>query len=126
MPENQPKQVIIFDDDEDILSICTYILEEKGWQVHTFTNCNDILDKVAAIEPDVILMDNWIPDIGGMMATQILKADSRFKGIPVIYFSANNDIHTLASNAGADSHLAKPFDIDDLEKVINRVMVQKV
>ncbi|MEO6522018.1 MAG: response regulator [Mucilaginibacter sp.] len=124
MPATTPKRVIIFDDDEDILSICTYILEEKDWEVHTFTNCNDILEKVTGIEPDVVLMDNWIPDIGGMQATQLLKANSLLKNIPVIYFSANNDIHTLAANAGADAYLAKPFDIDELEKVINKVMAK--
>jgi DNA-binding response OmpR family regulator len=124
MPANTPKRVIIFDDDEDILSICTYILEERDWEVHTFTNCNDILEKVSGIEPDVILMDNWIPDMGGMQATQLLKGNSRLKNIPVVYFSANNDIHTLAANAGADTYLAKPFDIEELEKVISKVVAK--
>lgn len=122
MPANTEKRIIIFDDDEDILSICTYILEEKGWEVHTYTDCNDILNKVSGLEPKVILMDNWIPDMGGMLATQTLKGDDELKSIPVIYFSANNDIQTLAKNAGADSYLAKPFDIDDLEKAIDKVL----
>ncbi|EHQ27086.1 response regulator [Mucilaginibacter paludis] len=122
MPDSIPKRIIIFDDDEDILSICSYILEEQGWQVHTFTDCNDIINKVNGIKPDVILMDNWIPDIGGIQATQMLKKNDELKNIPVIYFSANNDIQTLAGNAGADTFLAKPFDIDELEKVIKRVM----
>src|ERR1700752_1259679 len=99
------RKIIIFDDDEDILSICSYILEEQGWDVTTFTDCNDIVGKVSAIEPHVILMDNWIPDMGGMMATQLLKQNVILKNIPVIYFSANNDIHTLAQNAGADAYL---------------------
>jgi DNA-binding response OmpR family regulator len=119
--ENNSKRIIIFDDDEDILSICTYILEEQGWQVHTFSDCNNIISKVAGINPQVILMDNWIPDIGGIIATQTLKSSEEYKNIPVIYFSANNDIQLLAQNAGADSFLAKPFDIDELEKVINQV-----
>jgi CheY-like chemotaxis protein len=123
MLANTPKRIIIFDDDEDILSICSYILEEQGWQVHAFSDCNDIIEKVESIDPNVILMDNWIPDIGGIKATQLLKQHPSLKNIPVIYFSANNDIQTLASNAGADSFLAKPFDIDELEKVIRRVMV---
>jgi DNA-binding response OmpR family regulator len=125
MLSNKPKRVIIFDDDEDILSICTYILEEQGWQVNTFTDCNDIIDKVSAIEPDVILMDNWIPDMGGMMATQVLKGNNKLKNTPVIYFSANNDIHTLAQNAGADGYLAKPFDIDELSRIINKVVAAR-
>src|ERR1700712_1071584 len=118
----QHKKIIIFDDDEDILSICSYILEEQGWEVHTFTDCNNITDKVSGILPDVILMDNWIPDAGGIIATQTLKKSEELKNIPVIYFSANSDIQVLASHAGAQTYLAKPFDLDDLEKVINKVL----
>ncbi len=119
----QPKKIIIFDDDEDILSICSYILEEQGWEVHTFTDCNNITEKVAGVLPDVILMDNWIPDAGGIVATQTLKKDEALKHIPVVYFSANSDIQLLADHAGAETYLAKPFDLEELERVINTVLV---
>lgn len=118
------KKIIIFDDDEDILSICSYILEEQGWVVHTFTNCNQIVERVSGILPDVILMDNWIPDEGGIMATQALKTNETLKNIPVIYFSANSDIQLLADHAGAESYLAKPFDLEELERVINTVLIK--
>ena len=116
------RKIIIFDDDEDILSICSYILEEQGWEVHTFTDCNNIVQKVEGISPDVILMDNWIPDAGGIIATQTLKKTDHLKNIPVVYFSANSDIQLLASHAGAETYLAKPFDLEDLEKVIDKVL----
>lgn len=116
------KRIIIFDDDEDILSICSYVLEEQGWEVHTFTDCNSIVEKVSGINPVVILMDNWIPDAGGIIATQTLKQQDELKKIPVIYFSANSDIQLLANHAGAESYLAKPFDLDELERVIKKVL----
>lgn len=119
------KKIIIFDDDEDILSICSYILEEQGWEVHTFTDCNNIIEKVSSINPLVILMDNWIPDAGGIIATQTLKKSEEFKNIPVIYFSANSDIQLLAEHAGAETYLAKPFDLDDLEQIINTVLIKQ-
>jgi len=124
MKNTTPKRIIIFDDDKDILAICTYILEERDWQVHTFSNCDDIEHKVDGIRPHVILMDNWIPDVGGITATQLLKKSDTLKNIPVIYFSANNDIQTLAAQAGADSFLAKPFGIDELMHAIDSVVVQ--
>ncbi len=71
--------------------------------------------------PDVILMDNWIPDAGGIVATQILKNNDELKSIPVVYFSANSDIQLLANQAGAETYLAKPFDLDELERIINTV-----
>lgn len=124
---NDPeKRIIIFDDDEDILAICSYVLEEQGWEVHTFTDCNDVIERVSRIKPSVILMDNWIPDAGGIVATRMLKKNEDLKNTPVIYFSANNDIHLLADDAGAEAFLAKPFDIDELEKVINTALCSSV
>lgn len=73
--------------------------------------------------PDVILMDNWIPDDGGIIATQKLKQNESLKGIPIIYFSANSDIELLATHAGAETYLAKPFDLEELERVINTVLI---
>src|ERR1700733_11582079 len=114
---NLHKKIVIFDDDEDILSICSFILEEQGWEVFAFTDCNKITEKVSSILPDVILMDNWIPDDGGIIATQTLKRSEDLKNIPVIYFSANSDIELLANHAGAETYLAKPFDLEELERV---------
>ena len=116
-----PKRILIFDDDIDILSICTYILEQLGWEVHTRLDCNNILEVIKEVAPYVILMDNWIPNTGGIVATQTIKAHPEFKSIPVIYFSANNDIKNLSLKAGADTYLEKPFDISQFEHVINSV-----
>jgi DNA-binding response OmpR family regulator len=120
--DNRDKKIIIFDDDEDILSICSFILEEQGWKVTAFADCNNIIEKVSNIMPDVILMDNWIPDDGGIIATQKLKQNESLKGIPIIYFSANSDIELLATHAGAETYLAKPFDLEELERFINTVL----
>lgn len=119
------KRILICDDDEDILSICTYILEEDGWEVHTRNHCKNIVETVREIIPCIILMDNWIPDLGGIKATQAIKADPGLNKIPIIYFSANNDVKSLAGVAGADGFLAKPFDIEELEKMVSAVIADK-
>jgi two-component system cell cycle response regulator DivK len=121
---NPDKKIVIFDDDEDILSICRFILEEQGWTVYAYTDCNKITEKISSVLPDIIIMDNWIPDDGGIIATQTLKKDEALKNIPVIYFSANSDIELLASHAGAETYLAKPFDLEELENVINKMLVK--
>jgi two-component system cell cycle response regulator DivK len=108
----------MFDDDRDILELCTLILTRKNYEVFTDTTCITLLNTVDAVQPDIIIMDNWIPEHGGIDATQQLKASEQYKHIPVIYFSANADIHLLAEKAGADTYLAKPFDIEELEKIV--------
>lgn len=112
------KKVFIFDDNKDILELCTLILEGAGYETKTSCTSNDIIQQVSGYEPDIILMDNWLPDVGGIEATQELKRHPVYKTIPVVYFSANNDIKTLAETAGAESYLAKPFDIDELEEKV--------
>ncbi|CDT06298.1 MULTISPECIES: response regulator [Sphingobacterium] len=117
------KTILLFDDDVNILEVCTIILENYGYTVATSETSHDIIEKVTEIRPDVILMDNWIPEIGGIKATQLVKQHPEFKHIPVIYVSANNDIHLLAEEAGADSYLEKPFNLDDLESAVNTMLM---
>ena len=55
---------------------------------------------------------------------KLIKSHPEYKNIPVIYFSANNDVATLAQEAGADTYLAKPFDLDQLEDLLSNVLQQ--
>ncbi|MDQ0638679.1 DNA-binding response OmpR family regulator [Pedobacter sp. W3I1] len=108
------KTVLVFDDDPDLLNIFNFLFEESGWQVHSFQNCDNVVEMAIQYRPLLILMDNWIPSIGGIRATQLLKANEEVKNIPVIYISANNDGKALSEQAGADCFIAKPFDLDEL------------
>ncbi|MBB5623060.1 two-component system cell cycle response regulator DivK [Pedobacter cryoconitis] len=114
----EQKKVFIFDDNTDILELCTFILEDAGYEIKTSSTSNNIIEQVMAYIPDIIFMDNWLPDVGGIDATRALKSDEKLKNIPVIYFSANNDVMSLADEAGADGYLSKPFDIQELENII--------
>jgi len=116
--------VAVFDDDIDILTIVEVLLEGAGWQVFTFSNVDDVLLKIAACKPNLIIMDNWIPEVGGIEATHKIKA-SEFSTVPVIYFTANIDADKLARDAGADDLIEKPFDIDELLTVVERVVRTK-
>lgn len=112
------KKVLVCDDEQDILDIIEMILSDAGWEVVKTVHVNDIIQQVELSQPAVIIMDNWIPDSGGIIATQTIKGHNEFKNIPVIYLTANNDIDSLAKQAGADYSLSKPFNLDDLEKKV--------
>ena len=120
------KKVFVFDDNPDILELCTIILEDAGYDIKTSCTSNDIIDQVLSYIPDIIFMDNWLPDVGGIEATRALKKHETLKNIPLIYFSANNDVKTLAEQAGADDYLSKPFDIQDLEDIVNKYIDQNI
>jgi DNA-binding NtrC family response regulator len=114
------KKVFVIDDNVDILDLCTIILEDAGYEIKTSSTSNNIIEQVSSYTPDIIFMDNWLPDVGGIDATKELKSHAQLQHIPVIYFSANNDVKSLAEQAGADDYLSKPFDIEELEKIISK------
>ena len=122
MMDNKPlritKKIFIFDDNLEILELCTEILEDLGCEVKTSSTTNNVEIQVLDFMPDLIFMDNWLPDISGIDATQLIKAHETLKDIPVIYFSANSNISALAAEAGAEGFLAKPFDLDVFEEVV--------
>lgn len=118
-------KVMIFDDDTDLLEVCSLVLKSKQYDVTGYSKCNEILRDVESFSPDVILMDNWIPDSGGVKAIQLIKKSDRFKKIPVIFFSANINIEGLAREAGAEFFLQKPFEIDELEEIVSKAVQVK-
>jgi len=116
------KKILIFDDDTTLLELISIIFEDGGYEVDISQTSHDILEKVSDFHPDIILMDNWIPNIGGIEATKLLKSQEQFKHIPVIYVTANNDIEALAASAQADDFVAKPFDLEDLENKVAKYL----
>lgn len=117
--------ILVFDDDADILAICQFVLNAKGYEVITRPSCDDVLTEIAQNNPGVIIMDNKIPPVGGVTATKYIKADKRTADIPVIFFSANTQIAQLAEEAGADVYLQKPFDISELEQLLEKILSEK-
>src|SRR4051812_45341719 len=108
------KSILVLDDDKDILFMIKHILKNSDWKINTLQHCNNILENIAELNPDLIIMDNSIPDEGGLAATRKIKENDRYKNIPVIFLSANLDIEAITERAGADGYIRKPFNVKDL------------
>ena len=115
-------RILIYDDDKDILVVTSAILEMKGYEVLCREHCRNLNDDLNSFQPQVILMDNWLPDIGGVKAIQYIKSQDAFKNMMVIFFSANSNMEALCKEAGADDLLKKPFDIAELEQMIEKAV----
>lgn len=111
-------KVLIFDDDTDILELCAIILGTKGYVTIVKSDSKRVIEEIIEAAPDVILMDNQILGIGGVKAIQLIKNHPDTGTIPVIFFSANNNIEGLAKEAQADYYLKKPFDISELAAIV--------
>jgi DNA-binding response OmpR family regulator len=116
---NQPKKIIIADDDPGILDAIEIMLNYEGYIVNTTLNGATLLD-IEDNFPDLILLDIWMSGTDGIDICKKLKVKPSMKNIPVILISASQDIEKSASEAGADDFLAKPFDINELLTKISK------
>lgn len=112
------KTILIFDDDQEILLISKVILEKHHFQVEIRPYCDHIIEDVITTKPALILMDLWIPAMGGEDAIKLLKNNSATQHIPVVLFSANVDIAKISERVNANGFLRKPFDIATLLQII--------
>jgi DNA-binding NtrC family response regulator len=112
------KNILIYDDDEEILLLCKIILKKHDYAVETLSHCDDVLTDIIRLKPDFILMDLWIPEMGGEKAVRIIKNNESTEHIPVFLFSANADIKEICDKVNASGYIAKPFDLKTFLEVI--------
>lgn len=112
------KCILIYDDDLEILNVCKAILDYRDYRVETLANCENIIEDINTLKPDIILMDLWIPKIGGEKAVNLMHENDSTRHIPVILFSANDEIERISKRINATAYLKKPFDIRYFRNII--------
>lgn len=118
---NTAKRVLIFDDNLEILTLCALILKKLNYEVQTRSRCENVIEDVTRFNPDLILMDLWIPEIGGQKAVELLKANPILCHIPVFLFSANPDIREICKKVNANGYIAKPFNLQVFKNTVESV-----
>lgn len=114
------KCILICDDDEGILDVTTMVLESYGYRVIPVINSLKVLDTVNRENPDLVILDLWMPGINGEQLVEALKGNPETHDTPVIIISASRDGSTIARQSGANDFLEKPFDIDMLTERVKQ------
>lgn len=117
----EARKILLVDDDMRNLFALTGALELKGAVVEIARNGHEALRKLEEVSDiDLILMDIMMPGMDGLEATRRIRADSRFKKIPIIAVTAKamKDDQEQCLKAGASDYMAKPIDIDRLYSLL--------
>lgn len=117
------KKILVIEDDKDIRDTIVYVLEEEGYEVTASDNAR-ILKKLLEINPDLILLDNWLTDwksdASGQEISKGLKSDPTTSHIPVVMISAVNNIEEITKAGSANGYLKKPFDLTELTGIVKK------
>ena len=107
------KKIAFVEDDIGILEVARFIFERAGYMVSLHGSAESLLAR-KDYQPDIFILDKQLPDMDGLDLCRRLKGASGTSAIPVLMLSANPQIKSLASEAGADAVMEKPFEIKEL------------
>lgn len=114
------KCILIYDDNQEMLLLCKKILAKYPYRVETLSRCENVISDIQELKPDIIIMDLWIPEIGGEKAIALMKGNPATQDIPVFLFSANAEIKEICQKVNANGYIEKPFDINTFKETIEQ------
>ena len=115
------RSVLVAEDDKDILALVATVLEEAGYQVQSAVG-RETLDAIEQHRPDAILHDYQMPGLDGIHIAQTVRANAQTLAIPIIAMTAASRAPVICHQMDADGCLGKPFDIDHLVQVVNKLV----
>jgi DNA-binding response OmpR family regulator len=118
------KRVLIVDDEPHIVTMISSRLKANGYEVSTASNGKEALQIVEKELPDAIILDVMLPEINGHEVCSKLKAEEKYKDIPVIILSACAEVPDMQTglDKGADAYVTKPFEAERLLAVLNGLL----
>lgn len=121
----EAKKIMVCDDDQGVLDVIEMMLDSSGYTAFTEINSTNLISEIKKNEPDLILLDLWMPVLSGDQVVRAIRADQNISHLPVIILSASRDGDDIAMEAGADAFLSKPFDMDELIDTIEDLLKNK-
>ncbi|HEV2251435.1 MAG TPA: response regulator [Candidatus Limnocylindria bacterium] len=116
--------VLIVEDDAttgDLLA--TAINDERGYRAVRVENADQALDALAAIDPDLLVLDIHLPGMSGLELYDRVRSSARFRSLPVVFETGAGREHAQAlRERGIATYIKKPFDLDELVRFVKRLV----
>ena len=114
--------ILIVDDDPEIVDLVKAFLDRQGsYEISTASDGITAMIEVGRVKPDLLILDIMIPGVDGVEVCRRLKADSTNK-TAVIAVSGIAENEKKVLQAGADSFMLKPIDLDKLHAEARRLL----
>ena len=104
-------RILVADDDEAVLQSVTWLLQENGYEVIPANGGNACLEQLERRSPDLLLLDILMPDADGCQLLERIKADERWRDLPVLMLSAQppEEASVKSLGLGAADFIRKPY-----------------
>ena len=112
--------ILVVEDDPQVARLISLVLERNGYESQVVSDGTSALDRARERRPWMIFADLTIRGMGGEALCSALKAQAETKDIPYVILSGDPDIAEKARVCGADDYMGKPFEFDELVRLVNK------
>jgi two-component system, cell cycle response regulator DivK len=119
--------IMVVDDYDDSRQIMRSLLEQRRYHVVEAANGETAIETAIREHPKIILMDLSMPFMDGFMAAGRIREHEGLEHVPIVAVSAYqiSDFDSDPFAAGFNGYLQKPLDIDDMEKLLIRLLLMR-
>lgn len=112
--------ILIVEDDPQVARLIALVLQRNGYRSEIVAEGATALQRAKEKLPEMIFADLTIRGMGGEKLCAALKASPDTREIPYIVVSGDGDVAAKARQCGADDHLGKPFEFDELVRLVRK------
>jgi DNA-binding response OmpR family regulator len=118
------KYVLIAEDDPDLADVLAEAIAERTClATHVVANGALVPDAIAASRPDLLILDVSLPGLSGIDVFDLVRNDPHYLGVPVLFLTGSPERAASALSAtGHQRIMAKPFDLDELIKLVDQMV----
>ena len=119
---SQKGRILCMDDNADSRDLVRLTLMAEGYDITCVESGREAIDLVGREDFDLLIFDNWLPDLTGTQVTKLIRQFNRTT--PILFYSAAayESDKQAAFDAGAQGYLVKPIGIDNLLSEVERLM----
>lgn len=112
--------ILVVEDDPQVARLISLVLQRGGHKSQVVSDGETALNRARDEHPSMIFADLTIKGMSGEQLCSVLKSDAGTKNIPYIVVSGDCDIAEKARQCGADDYMSKPFEFEDLIRLVNK------
>jgi len=103
--------ICLVEDDKDIAELVDFNLTREGYGVSIISSGEEVLTRIAELQPDLILLDLMLPGVDGLEVCRRIRQDEKNHRVPIIMLTAKSEDTDVVAGleVGADDYVTKPF-----------------
>lgn len=122
----EKKKILVVDDESDVLTFLTTLLDDNGYETMTAENGEEALERVKGSRPDLVTLDITMPETSGVRFYRNMKESNDWNSIPIVIVTGISSdfekfISTRKQVPPPEGYVAKPIDEKEILELIKKL-----